>query len=155
GVDGAGLVAFGVYKPTATVSGKTSAFVRDGVNLRSGTLDVSAGKLGGIDRVVNKAEAKAFTVGISLGVTAQDLEAVAETRGVVEAYTGAAAGVAAAGDPNAVVTVTGGTDALDISARGDIDAIARTEGGGGALGVTVGLYKPKAIAGGKTRAYAG
>jgi hypothetical protein len=155
GVNGAGLVAFGIYQPTATVSGKTSAFVRDGVNLRSGTLDVSAGKLGGVDLVVNKAEAKAFTVGISLGGTGQNLQAVAQTQGIIEAYIGAADGVAAAGDPSAVVTVTGGANALNISARGDIDAIARTEGGAGSLGVAVGIYKPTAIAGGRTRAYAG
>ena len=36
--------------------------MRDGVNLDAGTLDVSAGKLGGVDRVVNKAEATAFGV---------------------------------------------------------------------------------------------
>ncbi len=44
GVDVGGLLSVGIYKPTATVLGTTSAFVRDGVNLLAGTLDVSAGK---------------------------------------------------------------------------------------------------------------
>ena len=160
GVDVGGVLSVGLYTPTATVSGKTSAFVRDGVNLLAGTLDVSAGKLpvnpgDPYDQVVNKAEAETVSVAVSFLVAAQNLEAIAQTDGIVEAYIGATDGVNAGGDPNAVVKVTGGLDAVDVAAHGDIDAKARTSGGSGSLVVTINLYKPTAIAGGKTRRLCG
>ena len=156
GVSVGGVVSLASYRPTAILEGTTSAFVRDGVNLNAGTLDISAGKLvPGGDKVVNRAEATSFSVNISLGIAASVLDAVAKSQGTVQAYIGTSDGVAAAGDPNAVITVTGGVDSLNVSALSDIDAVARTEGGAGSLAVTVGIYRPTSIAGGTTRAYAG
>ncbi|MGD8330942.1 MAG: hypothetical protein PVJ49_16045, partial [Acidobacteriota bacterium] len=151
--------------PTAIVSGRTSAFVRDGVNMVADSLKVQAGKAGG-DRVKYEAEARSLTVNVSFGGAAQDLEAFALVGdpdavdpgegAVIEAFIGAPdAQTGGTGDPSAKLDINDATEPVVVSALSDIDAVAKTQGGGGALGVTVAFYKPTADANGITRAYAG
>ncbi|MGD8331638.1 MAG: hypothetical protein PVJ49_19555, partial [Acidobacteriota bacterium] len=160
-----GLISVNFMTPTAIVSGRTSAFVRDGVNMVADSLKVQAGKVGG-DRVKYEAEARSLTVNVSFGGAAQDLEAFALVGdpdavdpgegAVIEAFIGAPdKQTGGTGDPDAKLDINDMTDPVVVSALSDIDAIAKTEGGAGALGVTVAFYKPTADANGITRAYAG
>jgi hypothetical protein len=151
--DGGGfgaLVSVGSFKPTATVSSRTSAYVRDGVNMVAGELDVSAGKLGG-DQVKYLADASSVVANVSL-VTVQIAKADATVSGVTEAFIGAANGRVRGGQAGALLDISG---AVDVNARADIDADADTDGGGGSFGVNVTSFQPTADAGGATRAYAG
>ncbi|GGO80245.1 hypothetical protein GCM10011348_16530 [Marinobacterium nitratireducens] len=149
-----GLASISSFKPTALVSGSTSAYVRDGVNMDAGSLQVRAGN-GAADRVTYKAEATSVTVNISFGGTVQDLAAFATVSGTVEAYLGAPDARTGGGQAGAKLDVSDLTTPVIVTAKSDIDAIAKTEGGGGGVGVSVALYKPTAVAGGTTRAFVG
>ena len=145
-----GLVSIGNFKPTAIVSGRTGAYVRDGVNMDAGELDVSAGKLGG-DRVQYKADATSFVANVAL-VTIQDALADGFVSGATEAYVGATNGLVRGGAHGAKLDISG---PLDVEARADIEADANTDGGGGSFGVDLTSFGPVSDAGGVTRAYAG
>ncbi len=144
-----GLVTLSSFLPTAIVDGRVSAYVRDGVALDAGTLDVNAGKGG--DEVEFVASADSRIIGITLGFGLNIAEATATAAGVAEAYLGATNGRTRGGLPGADIDVTG---AVVAEARSDIDATAVTRGGGAGT-VTVSALTPTADAGGSTRAYAG
>ncbi len=153
-VDGGGfggLLALSLYEVTATVSGRVSSYVRDGVDLDAGTLNVKAGT-DGTDRVQMVAEANSTAGNVSF-VAAQDIAPTASVTGIVEAFIGAPAEIDAGGPVGANITVT--NSPLNVLAYSDIDATAGVEGGSGSLAVSVNIYKPTANAGGTTRAVAG
>ena len=153
-VDGGGfggLLALSLYDVTAIVSGRVSSYVRDGVDLDAGTLNVKAGA-DGTDRVQMVAEANSTAGNVSF-VAAQDIAPTASVTGIVEAFLGAPAEIDAGGPAGANITVT--NSPLNVLAYSDIDATAGVEGGSGSLAVSVNIYKPTANAGGTTRAFAG
>ncbi|MGD8331683.1 MAG: hypothetical protein PVJ49_19785, partial [Acidobacteriota bacterium] len=146
------------FKPTAIVQGATRAYVRDGVDIDAGTLTVRAGFYDedamAADRVVYSATATAFAVDISFGATVQDLEGVAIVTGVTEAFLGASRDTVGGGNSSADIVISDTDSPLTVSAFSDIDAVANVDGGGASLVVTVNAYKPRAEAGGATRAFA-
>ena len=153
-IDGGGFaagVSFNLMLPTATLSGRTSAYVRDGVSMEAGDLDVLAGK-GGEDRVVYLAEATTTVVGLAFGLSVTALRADAFVTGVVEAFVGAASGRSGGGNPAALLGIAG---TVDVGARADIDAIANTDGGAVGALAAASVMEPTAVAGGRVRAYAG
>jgi hypothetical protein len=148
GVGGSLGLSIGVMLPTANVSGRTSAYVRDHVDIVARNVKVQAGTAG--DRVVYRAEATSLNINIGL-ISGTGVEADATTTGIVEAFVGAPAGAVTTGAGTTVLNLTG---ALTISAFSDIDAIAKADGGGaGALSVNIML--PTADAAGATMAYVG
>ena len=106
-IDGSGFGAIDInlYAPTATVDGKTRAYVRDGVTIDAHNLLLTAGESGA--RIPYKAEA--FTGGgeFSLIGTINDLQPKALVTGTVEAFIGASIEENAGGDPNATITLRG------------------------------------------------
>ena len=130
--------------------------MRDGVNLVSGTLDVSAGNpLVVDDRVVMEAFATASSFSVGFVGAGAVLEPTAITGGIIEAFIGAPEETDKGGSAGSRVTVTGGVNSTNVTARGDIDAHATVDG------ITLGglfaynSFGPFADAGGKTRAFAG
>ncbi|MBL8482719.1 MAG: hypothetical protein JNJ60_11010, partial [Rhodocyclaceae bacterium] len=147
----AGGASLSFFKPTATVSGATRAYVRDGVDIDAGSLSVTAGE--SADKVVYKATATALAVDVAFGAAAQDLQGVAIVSGVTEAFLGASRDIAGAGNPTADIHISNTAAPLTVSAVSDIDAVASVNGGGGSLLVTVAALRPRAEAGGATRAF--
>jgi hypothetical protein len=138
-------------KPEATVSGKTQAYVRDGVDLDAGSLKVSAGEAG-VDRVDYLAEAISLALDFSFLAGGALIDARANVTGEVNAYVGATAGVSPGGNPLADINLTG---ALDIDAASNMDADARADSGGASAGFKVGVMRPRSNVAGTTRAYVG
>ena len=102
------------------------------------------------DAVDYHATAATLVVGVG-GITGQGVFANATVSGVVEAFVGAPAGVAAGGQPSTILAITGATT---IRAMSDMDAVADADGfGAGAVAATIMI--PSATVSGETRAYAG
>ena len=134
--------------PTATVSGTTRAYVREGTDLVAGSLTVRAGTAA--DRVVYEAEATSFVISVGIA-SGSGANAAALVIGTVEAFIGAPVGTAPGGIALTILDVTG---LVDIDAASSMTATAKADGGGGgAISVTAML--PSAEAGGTTRAYVG
>ena len=145
-----GAVSISTYQPIATVAGATRAYVRDGVGIQAGTLDINAGE--SADRIKYTVTSETNGGEFSLIGTVNDLKPEAYVSGVVEAFIGASADTAGGGNPLAVITVTGGGDQV-LEAWGDFEATANVDDSGGSFGVKVDAINPTAEAGGFTRAF--
>ena len=155
----AGLLAIGVMLPMAKVTGRTRAYIRDGVNVDAGSLTVQAGTLDDpgtpgdeTDRVRYEAVATAKVVQVSIGGAGAGANAEASVDGTVEAFIGAPAGRTRGGLIGAVLDISG---PVRVGALSDIDATATADGTGAAAGVSVTVMVPTAHASAVTRAYAG
>ncbi|MEQ1826278.1 MAG: hypothetical protein ABL921_10035, partial [Pirellula sp.] len=145
----AGL-ALAFLTPESKITGKTRAYVRDGVDLDANSLVVRAGEAG-VDTVKYEAIAESLVLGLGLAGGAV-ITAPASITGSVEAFVGAPAGLAPGGDPNANISIS---TVLDIDAASDMDATSEADGASAALTVTVGIMRPHADVNGTTRASIG
>ena len=144
----AGAASVSIMLPSATVAGKTRAYVRDGVSMTAGSLSVLAGDP---TPVAYDATAESFVLGLGalLGVTG--IRANATVSGTVEAFVGAPTGIVAGGQPLTTINLTG---PATIKAIATMDSTADADGvGAGAVSAQVMI--PSAIVSGTTRAYAG
>src|SRR5262249_39450924 len=144
-----GAISISTYQPIATVSGATRAYVRDGVGIHAGVLDINAGE--SADRIKYDASSRTNGGEFSLIGTVNDLRPEAYVTGVVEAFMGASTDTAGGGNPAAVIVVTGAGDQV-LEAWGDFKATANVDDDGGTFGVKVDAINPTADAGGFTRA---
>ena len=134
--------------PTATVSGVTRAFVRDGTKITSGSLDVLARYPDG--PVVYTATATSFVLGIG-GLTGAGIATTAVVDGIVEAYIGAPPLRTPFDDATTVVAVSG---AITVKASSRMRATSTADNV--AVGaINIGAQLPKATVSGQTRAYVG
>ena len=148
--DGAGGIAVSVMLPTARVSGITRSFVRDGVKLTAGSLDVQAGRTGDLVQYVAEATTLVRQIGFLGAASIANADAFVE--GAVEAFLGAPSGRTGADTSAADTTVAG---AVNVEAWSDMSSTAVANGGGAAAGVSVSVMVPTAEISGATRAYAG
>ena len=148
GFAGSAGLSIGVMLPTAGVSGRTSAYIREHTDIVAKDVKVTAGIAA--DRVVYKAEATSFNLNIGT-IAGTGVEANATTTGITEAFVGAPAGAATAGPGTTKLNLSG---TLTISAFSDIDAIAKADGGGAGV-ASLNIMLPTANAAGITSAYVG
>ena len=147
---GASLTAaINIMLPTATDSGRAAAYVRDGVKLAAGSLQVRAGQLG--TPVVNLAQATSNSLTGGLLGSGSLVKADAVVSSTVEAYIGAP-GSTTGGSTSATIVVD---DAIVIGAYSDTQAIAKSDGTGASAGLTIAVMLPTADAAGTTRAFVG
>ena len=147
---GASLTAaINIMLPSATDSGRTAAYVRDGVKLAAGSLQVRAGQLG--TPVLNLAQATSNSLTGGLLGSGSLVKADAVVNSTVEAYIGAP-GTTTGGSASATIVVD---NAIVIGAYSDTQAIAKADGTGASAGLTISIMLPTADAAGITRAFVG
>jgi hypothetical protein len=145
-----GAVNFGVMHPVATINGRASSYIRDGVDLDAGALTLQAGSLS-TSRIVNNAfaESKVFKfAGLASGAV---IDADATANGTVEAFVGAASGRTGGGTPGAHQNRWACEGRSGVRHRCIGKGHWRIRGSGAGVNV----MQPTADAGGITRAYAG
>jgi hypothetical protein len=141
---GGGGISVSVMLPEATMSGRTQAYLGEGIDLVAGALDVRA-ESGKMD-----ARATVHAV-IVAGLSGSGADAVARTDGAVEAFIGAADDPAPHAVPAKVLVATG---SVQVSAISDMSATA-TSGGGIGSGLSVSVMLPTATTAGATRSFVG
>src|SRR4029077_9827470 len=148
---GGGIIDIGALLPHADTSGRTSAYVRDNVDITAGTMKVVAGDYtDDNDRPVFHSKAASYTFSVSVG-GGSGVTPHAETTGTIEAFLGAPAGIAGV-HPSTTQTHVSGT--LTVRARGDVHAEATAEGTG-LGGVAAAIQNATSDANATTRAYVG
>ena len=143
-----GIVTITDMKPDANVSGRTSAYVRDNVDIDAGTLTLSAGTSG--DRTYYQATSTAFTFSIGLA-GGGGVVPTAHTTGTIEAFLGAPAGITGVNGSDSLVDVSGTLTAEAWSTLGATAEARGTQAGA----MEANLQNATATVGGTTRAYAG
>ena len=117
----AGLASISVIFPTATVSGITRSYVRDGVDITAGSLRVRVGLDDPLtlpdDPVAAKYTASATSVVVSVGGVASLVlvNADATITGVADAFIGAPTGIAAGGAAGTDLSISGAITVATLS----------------------------------------
>ena len=140
-----------------TVSGVTRSYVRDGVDITSGSLRVRVGLDDPLtipdDPIAARYQASATSEVVSVGGLASLVlvNADAIVSGTADAFIGAPTGIAAGGAAGTDLSITGPITVVTLS---KMYAIASADGTGGGA-VTVGVMLPTADVAGTARAYIG
>ncbi|HET9217460.1 MAG TPA: LEPR-XLL domain-containing protein, partial [Terriglobia bacterium] len=168
-VDGVGAsftASVSAIKPQSLVSGKTRAYVRDGVALNAGALSVVAGQIDQSgdpddpavnDRVQYISRATTFVAGFAALADLAFVQADSKITGTVEAFIGAPVGVSA-GDavaPQPLVNLIDINAVIQIEAASDMDVESKIDNVSVAGLFSFSQIEPVAEAGGTTRAFIG
>ena len=123
--------------PTATVDGTVRAYVRDGADVRAGSLTIAAGT--DADPVVLEASATSLVIAFS-GAGGSGIRSNATVSGTVAAFVGAPIDMTPVSIPGNQVVITG---AATVDAVSEMRATALADGGG-ASGLSVTVMLPSA-----------
>ena len=153
--NGSLLTAIALVYPTATVSGTTRSYVRDGVDVTAGSLRVRVGidDPGTVldDPAPAVYRTTATSIVFALGSVSDALiNADAITSGTVQAFVGAPTGITAGGAGGTQLNV--GT--VNVGTLSKMYSTANADGTSGGL-VTVGVMLPTARVNGTAKAYLG
>src|SRR6185503_5172864 len=140
-----GLVgAIAVMTPSATVSGKTRAYVGDGATVNAGSLKVIANSSN------MYAEATTDALQIALFGSGSGLVANATVSGIVESFIGAQAAFVSSLTPG---TINVGSGTVIVESGSSMEAYAKADSTNGSLLTAIALLFPTATVSGITRSY--